>query len=258
MRADRQREPGGRGYAGHKRLRALALAGVAVLACVALGTVTHSPVRGSQSLWFSVFNGYGMTSVTGSGAQQVITLSPGRAVTRADTHAALVLSKTWYEDFVAMTQVRTVRQLRHAAAGRPNPWEVGWVVWHYTANQRFYALTLEPTGWVLSKQDPAFRGGERFLASGQFPRFRVGVTHSVGIVQIGNEITVSADGHRLAQFTDTQRPYLSGAFGVYSEDSLARFWGIRLNPLPGSQAPLRPRVSAPQTPLNPVGQPIIR
>ena len=258
IRADRPRERGQRGRAGHRRLRALTLAGITVLACTALGTVTLSPGRARQSQWFSVFNGYGMTSVTGSGAQQVITLSPGRAVTRADTHAALVLSKTWYQDFVAITQVRTVRQLRRGTAGRPNPWEVGWVVWHYTANQRFYALTLEPTGWVLSKQDPAFRGGERFLASGQFPRFRVGVTHNVGIVQIGNEITVSADGHRLAQFTDTQRPYLSGAFGVYSEDSLARFWPIRLNPLPGSQAPFRSRVSAPRAPLDPAGQPTIR
>jgi cellulose synthase/poly-beta-1,6-N-acetylglucosamine synthase-like glycosyltransferase len=257
-RTDRPCGPGKRGRAGHKRLRAPALAGVAVLTCAALGTVTLSPGRGSRSQWFSVFNGYGTTSVTGSGAQQGITLSPGRAVTRADTHAALVLSKTWYEDFVAVTKVRTVRQLRRGAAGRPNPWEVGWVIWHYTANQRFYALTLEPTGWVLSKQDPAFRGGERFLASGQFPRFRVGVPHDVGIVQIGNGITVSADGHRLAQFTDTQRPYLTGAFGVYSEDSVARFWRIRLNPLPGSQAPSRPRISAPRAPLDPVSQPTIR
>jgi 1,2-diacylglycerol 3-beta-glucosyltransferase len=258
VHADRPRGPGQRGHAGHKRLRVLALAGVAVLACAALGTVTLSPGRGSQSQWFPVFNGYGMTSVTGSGAQQVITLSPGRAVTRADTHSALVISKTWYQDFVANTHVRTVRQLRRGTAGRPNPWEVGWVVWHYTANQRFYALTLEPTGWVLSKQDPAFRGGERFLASGQFPRFRVGVTHSVGIVQIGNEITVSADGHRLARFTDRQRPYLSGAFGVYSEDSLARFWRIQLDPLPGSQAPSRPRFSAPRAPLDPADQSTIR
>ncbi len=259
MRTDRPRGPGKRGRAGHKRLRALPLAGVTVLACAALGTVTLSPGRESQSQWFSVFNGYGTTSVTGSGAQQVITLSPGRAVTRADTHAALVLSKTWYEDFVAITQVWTVRQLRRGTAGRPNPWEVGWVVWHYTSNQRFYALTLEPTGWVLSKQDPAFRGGERFLASGQFPRFRVGATHDVGIVQIGNEIAVSADGHRLAQFTDTQRPYLSGAFGVYSEDSVARFWRIRLNPLPGSQAPSPPahqRTPSPAGPRRPTHHPL--
>ena len=60
--------------------------------------------------------------------------------------------------------------------------------------------------------------------------FRVGVPHSVGIVQIGDQITVSADGHLLTQFTDTQQAYLTGAFGLYSEDAQARFGHIRLAP----------------------------
>jgi hypothetical protein len=109
------------------------------------------------------------------------------------------------------------------------------VVWHYTSNQRFYALTLEPTGWVLSKQDPAYPGQQRFLASGTTPRFRVGVPHSVGVVQAGNRITVSADGRLLTQFTDTQRPYLTGAFGMYCEDAHAQFDHIRLTEPPASQ-----------------------
>jgi hypothetical protein len=54
----------------------------------------------------------------------------------------------------------------------------------------------------------------------------------VGIVQIGSQITVSADGQMLTRFTDTQRPYLSGAFGFYSEDADARFDSIRLHSLP--------------------------
>jgi hypothetical protein len=195
-----------------------------------------------------------MTSVAGSGAHQVITLSPGRARTRSDTHAALVLSKAWNQDFVAITHVRTMSQLRLGAAGHPNPWEVGWVVWHYTSNQRFYALTLEPTGWVLSKQDPAYRGGERFLASAPYPRFPVGVTHTVGIVQSGNQITVSADGRLLTQFTDTQRPYLSGAFGVYSEDSVARFSHIQLTPLRIMQSHSVPMPAVQQGPPTPTGQ----
>ena len=235
--------------------RSLTLTGVALLACAALvGTIAFSLGRGSHSQWYSVFNGYGMTSVAGSGAHQVITLSPGRARTRSDTHAALVLSKAWNQDFVAITHVRTMSQLRLGAAGHPNPWEVGWVVWHYTSNQRFYALTLEPTGWVLSKQDPAYRGGERFLASAPYPRFPVGVTHTVGIVQSGNQITVSADGRLLTQFTDTQRPYLSGAFGVYSEDSVARFSHIQLTPLRIMQSHSVPMPAVQQGPPTPTGQ----
>jgi hypothetical protein len=217
---------------------------VMILASLAAGTVTLWAIRGSQSQhsqWLSAFNGYGSSVVTGSGTQQVITLSPARARTRHDTHAALVVSTATYHDFVATVNVRTIGQLRRGAAGRPHPWEVGWIVWHYTSNQHFYALTLEATGWVLSKQDPKYRGDERFLASGKYPRFPLRTTHRVGIVQIGNRITVSADGHLLTQFTDNQRPYFTGAFGVYSEDAVARFGNFRLRPLPvmPSRAPGR-------------------
>jgi hypothetical protein len=112
------------------------------------------------------------------------------------------------------------------------------VVWHYTSNQHFYALTLEPTGWELSQENPAYPGGERFLASGRAPVFRVGVTHTVGLVQIGNQMTVSADGHLLARFTDRHLAYMTGAFGFYSEDAQARFDHIRLFQLPAPpQAP---------------------
>jgi hypothetical protein len=170
--------------------------------------------------------------VSGSGAGQSITTAPGTARSRRATHAALVVSRSRYGDFVATVQVQTLRQLRRGAAGPPHPWEVGWVVWHYTSDHSFYALTLEPTGWLLSKQDPAYPGGERFLASGRTPMFPVGVPHSVGIVQIGDQITVSGGGHLLTRFTDTHQAYLRGSFGAYSEDSDARFTDIRVRALP--------------------------
>jgi cellulose synthase/poly-beta-1,6-N-acetylglucosamine synthase-like glycosyltransferase len=231
-RLDGGRLHGGRLHGGRRGARAITLVGVAVLACVAARTLTWTSDR-APSPWFPVFNGFGTTAVTGSGSQQVITLSPARARTWRSTHAALVLSTSWYRDFVATTDVSTVRQLRSGAAGRPNPWEVGWVIWDYTSNRRFYALTLEPTGWVLSKQDPAYPGGERFLASATFPRFGVGVRHRVGIVQIGDQMTIFADGDRLTRFTDKHQPYRSGGFGFYCEDSLARFAHVQLSPLPG-------------------------
>ena len=249
---------------GRQRRRRAAVGLAAVLACAAFAAVTvgsgilgsHSPGRGQ---WTPVFNGYGAISVAGSGPQQAITLSPGRARTPAVTHAALVVSTGRYRDFVASVQVHTERQLRQGAAGKPHPWEVGWVLWHYTNSRHFYALTLEPTGWVLSKQDPAYRGGERFLASGTTPAFRVGVTHTVGIVQIGNLITVSADGHLLVQFTDTQRPGLSGAVGFYSEDSVTRFshWQVTALPAPGNGSGPSPakRGSPPRGTLSPPSPP---
>lgn len=61
----------------------------------------------------------------------------------------------------------------------PNPWEVGWLLWCFSpdpthpydpsptsnSNFRFYALCLKPNGWEVSKQDPSYRGGQRFLKS---------------------------------------------------------------------------------------------
>lgn len=62
---------------------------------------------------------------------------------------------------------------------KPNPWEVGWLLWCFSpdpthpydpsptsnSNFRFYALTLKPNGWEVSKQDPSYKGGQRFLKS---------------------------------------------------------------------------------------------
>ena len=61
----------------------------------------------------------------------------------------------------------------------PNPWEVGWLLWCFSpdpthpydpsptsnSNFRFYAVVLKPNGWEVSKQDPSYKGGQRFLKS---------------------------------------------------------------------------------------------
>jgi len=221
------------------RRRRRLVAAAALVACAVCAAVVTETLTGGNGAgpWLRVFNGYGTISMAGSGPHTVVDLQPATTGSRKVTHAAMVVSRSFNRDFVATLHVRTLRQLRHGAAGAPNPWEVGWVVWHYTSNQRFYAFTLEPTGWVLSKQDPAYEGDERFLASGRTPAFRLGVPHTVGIIQVGNEITVSADGRLLTHFTDTERPYLTGAFGFYCEDAQASFSQIRLLQLPAPQAP---------------------
>jgi hypothetical protein len=62
---------------------------------------------------------------------------------------------------------------------KPNPWEVGWLLWCFSpdpthpydpsptsnSNFRFYALCLKRNGWEVSKQDPSYKGGQRFLKS---------------------------------------------------------------------------------------------
>ena len=231
------------------RRRMLVAVAAVVLAFAAAGSIvagTGIAGHGAARPWLPVFDGYGSISIAGSGPDLTVDLRPAQVKSPHVTHAALVISAGSYSDFAATLNVRTQQQLRRGAAGAPNPWEVGWVVWHYTSNQRFYALTLKPTGWVLSKQDPAYPGDERFLASGTTPLFRVGVPHSVGVVQVGNRITVSADGHQLTQFTDTERPYLTGAFGMYSEDAQVQFDHIRITQLPAS--PQASRSDAGRTP----------
>ena len=210
---------------------------VAIGAAATMAAVYAGHHQGGRSDWMPVFTGYGATSIGGSGASLVVALQPARTTAPDISHAALVVSAGYYGDFAATTRVRTVEQLRRGAAGRAMPWEVGWVVWHYTSDRRFYALTLEPTGWELSKEDPAYRGGERFLASGLLPAFPSGAAYSVGIVQVGDQITVAADGQVLTRFTDTQHPYLSGAYGFYAEDAWAVFDRIRVDQLPAPPAP---------------------
>jgi len=215
--------------------RRAALAGAAVL--VAAGAAAAVPALAGRGpapapAWLTAFTGYGSTSVAGSGASLAVSVAPERTSSRSVSHAALVVSARSYGDFAATVRMRTVRQLRAGGAGSPEPWEVAWVIWHYTDDQHFYALTLEADGWELSKEDPAYPGDERFLASGLTPRFPPGAAYTVGVVQVGDQITVSADGRVLARFTDASRPYLSGSAGFYAEDAQAVFDHIRISQLP--------------------------
>jgi 1,2-diacylglycerol 3-beta-glucosyltransferase len=200
-------------------------AALAWTTAAAVVTVAGPGTQGrTPSPWRVAFTGHGQVTMPG----HAIVLAPERATAPGMTHAALVVSARNYGNFTATLTVRTLRQLRQGAAGAPHPWEVGWVLWHYTSNRSFYALTLEQHGWVLSKQDPAYRGDERFLASGRSPAFPVGGPHHVQITQTGPTITIRADGQLLTRFTDTQRPYLTGSLGLYCEDSQARFGAIHI------------------------------
>ncbi|MEX5711514.1 family 16 glycoside hydrolase [Parafrankia sp. FMc6] len=172
--------------------------------------------------WLAVFDGYGRTTGQLEAGGLVITLAPRTADAPERTHAGLVVSSEHYGDVRFTTQVRTVRQLRH---GTPAPWEVGWVLWNYTDPAHFYAFALKPNGWELSKQDPAYPGGQRFLASGPAPRARLGSWHTVEVIHDRDSMAVSVDGVPTVRMQDTERPYVSGAVGLYCEDSVVEFRG---------------------------------
>jgi len=198
--------------------RSLAAAAVAV-ALAACGSAP-APELGPGRAWHIAYNGYGHISARRQGDAVRLTLKPARPESPAGTHAALVLSASRWRDFTAKILVRTNHQLRRP---HPNPWEVGWVLWHYVNDRRFYYIILKPNGWELGKEDPAYPGGQRFLATVTSPVFPPGRWYSIRVQQRGNVIRVDVDGRRLVRFVDRQRPYLAGQIGLYVEDASATF-----------------------------------
>jgi hypothetical protein len=123
------------------------------------------------------------------------------------------------------------------------------VLWHYSDSAHFYALTLKPNGWELSKEDPAYPGNQRYLATGSSPTFPIGAMYNAQIAQTGNSITVSVNGNQLTKFTDTERPYTSGSLGLYSEEAQVDFGAINVNAGSNSSTPIPTAPSPTPTPL---------
>ncbi|MFK8908091.1 calcium-binding protein [Streptomyces sp. YS-3] len=227
-RLRRPATPAGRG-GRRRRTTALVLA-AALLAAGAFGLSRCVADRGpaprqpwadgtAHGLWRSVFNGHGVNT----GTDDALELTPKAATGPGTTHAGLVVSRAVYGDVGYEARMRTVEQLRTPA---PNTWEVAWLVWAYTDPEHFYYITLKPNGWELGKRDPAYPGGQRFLATGERP-FPVGAWYTVQVQQRGGHLRVAVDTAGLADFTDTERPYLQGALGAYTEDARVEFRGLR-------------------------------
>lgn len=169
--------------------------------------------------WKVVYTGYGEVACDGG----AVNLHPTPAAQKRDTHAALVVAEAGGSGTVGAT-VKTTSQVRK---GKPNPWEVGWFLFRYQDPSHFYAVVLKPNGWEISKQDPAYKGSQRFLASGDARKFPVGGSYKVTVEQKGPaQFTVSVDGEHLADVTDSERPYPSGSVALYTEDAAVTFTNI--------------------------------
>ena len=213
--------------AGRRGRIALAL----TLALAAILAITLSQCRADDSpppapwidgsthgRWISVFNGHG----TNLGDDDSLSLSPRAAEDPGTTHAGLVVSTASYGNVRYEARMWTVKQLR---APDPNPWEVPWLVWAYTNPEHFYYITLKPNGWELGKRDPAYPGGQRFLATGR-TKYPVGSWYQVRVQQDGAVLAITVGGNPLVTFTDTERPYLQGKVGAYTEDASVKFEGL--------------------------------
>lgn len=185
------------------------------------GTFTRWKDGSVHGPWKSVFDGHGR-----NGARDgVLSLRPQAPARPSATHAGLIVSVAAFTELDFELEARTVKALREPEG---NPWEVAWIVWAYTDPEHFYYLALKPNGWELGKRDPAYPGGQRFLATGDEP-YPLGSWYAVRISQRGATLRVAVGGDDLTEFTDHERPYPSGAVGVYSEDAVAEFRAITVN-----------------------------
>jgi len=178
--------------------------------------------------WKAVYNGYGVTKVVRDAQRNsdVLQEKPKSSTSPGETHAGLVTSNASFGDVDTTVQLKTVAQLRTPT---PNAWEVGWVLWHYTDDSHFYYFTPKPNGWELGKEDPAYPGAQRFLATGSSPAYPVGRWYTVRVRQVLNTVTVWVNGAQVVSFTDTERPYVTGSLGLYNEDSQVRFESVTVN-----------------------------
>ena len=152
---------------------------------------------------------------------KALVLEPMASTSADETHASLVVSQQSFNNVSFSADFETMAQLRKGAA--PNPWETAWAVFNYIDNTHFYYAAFKTNGWELGKADPAYPGAQRYLATGSNKPSPVGTEHHFDIKTKGAQITVMLDGEVLTTFTDTERPYLGGKVGFYTEDAKVAF-----------------------------------
>lgn len=184
--------------------------------------------------WTVLFTGFGCAKVEGAGSRSWLRVDTAASRRRKETHSVFVAGPGFKAPLDFQARVRTVRQLRR---GRPNSWEVGWLVWDYQDNDHFYYFVPRINGWELGKRDPVYPSGQRSLVSGRKPSFPIRTWNAIRIVQdSGQGLGVYVRGVQIAYFHDTERPYLQGKIGFYDEDSRALISDIVVSgePIAGS------------------------
>lgn len=170
--------------------------------------------------WRLRFSGYGCVGLTNDGSGTSMSMQPMVATANDETHAPLLLGPEYGDRLQLNTRMETVQQLRQN--GEPNSWEVAWLLWQYQDDEHFYYFIPKPNGWEVGKRDPAYPGGQRFLATGTDLKFPIGRAYNVQITHKGNVFSVTVDGVVLTTFADNERPYVSGRVALYSEDAEIR------------------------------------
>ena len=176
--------------------------------------------------WVFVYDGYGCTRFVSQTGNTILLEQPAVSTQPYETHGSLVLGPATTGDVTVQVDMATSRQLR--AGSTPNPWEVGWLLWHYTDDQHFYYVILKPNGWEIGKEDPAYPGSQRFLATGSSPQFSLGPWYRVRVAQSGGTIQLFVNDLLIATTLDDDLPYSGGRVGLYTEDAESYFDNVAI------------------------------
>ncbi len=172
--------------------------------------------------WQTVFSSYGCVNIKRSSTNRWLNLAPRAATSDNDTASALVVGPSFTQPFSFSAKTYTNKQLRQNSA--PNAWETSWFVWNYTDNEHFYYFIPKANGWELGKRDPAYPGGQRFLATSDVQKYGLNTWKKFKVDQlVDNTMKVYVNGALLTTFKDTERPYSGGRIGFYTEDADVRF-----------------------------------
>lgn len=185
--------------------------------------------------WTSVYNGYGCNKVLNGGTSSYFVMTSSPSYTPSETHAALVTGPLFTVPLDYSVTVKTTSQTR--IGGGAN-FEVAWVPFMLRDSFHYYYFIPKPLGWELGKEDPAYAGNQRFMATGLTPSFPIGSTYTVRItMDVNNLITVYVNGALITTYRDTERPYQSGYIGFYLEDSRVEFSNVVVNATMTAVAP---------------------
>jgi hypothetical protein len=163
---------------------------------------------------------------------RVLQMQPRVATSAGETHSFLAVSRASFGEgtpYRFSGQVRTVQQLR---AGKPNAWEVAWIVWNYGDNDHLHYFVLKPNGWEIGKRDPRYKvpgvnDGQKVIATGESLRLAVGAWNHFEVRVSGAEADIFIDGRFITHFRDPDAaPLQGGRVALYGEDAVCQWHDI--------------------------------
>jgi hypothetical protein len=140
------------------------------------------------------------------------------------THSALVVGSSIWDDQTISFTTTTQKQLRTGSA--PNPWETGWVMFHFRDPKHYYWFLLKTNGFELGKKQGSYT--QIFLQTGDAPALVPGEPVSVQVLVRGARIRASVDGRQIVDYTDPN-PLPAGSVALYEEDSRVSFESVALS-----------------------------